>query len=174
MTALTQLAEELRPSIIGVRRGGSGVVVAPGVAVTLWRNLRADDATIRLFDGRETSAEVIGSDRSADLAVLRVDDALPPLTWSDTVPLRIGDPVFALADPAGRSLRATAGAVACAPRAVRGPGGRLIEGAVEQRGEHEQRPAVADGAGGVVEPWVESGHARHATFRGHLQLASHT
>ena len=48
MTVLTQLAEELRPSIIGVRRGGSGVVVAPGVVATLARNVHADDATIRL------------------------------------------------------------------------------------------------------------------------------
>jgi serine protease Do len=128
MTALTDLAERLRPSIIGVRRGGSGVVIAPGVAVTLWRNVRAGDATVALAGGE---AELLGADRSADLAALRVDPALPPVPWSDAGPLRIGDPVFALADPAGRGLRATAGAVSSAPRPVRGPGGRLIEGALE-------------------------------------------
>ena len=114
MTALTDLAERLRPSIIGVRRGGSGVVVAPGVAVTLWRNVRAGDATVALAGGE---AELLGADRSADLAALRVDPSLPPVPWSDAGPLRIGDPVFALADPAGRGLRATAGAVSSAPRA---------------------------------------------------------
>ncbi len=128
MTALTDLAERLRPSIIGVRRGGSGVVIAPGVAVTLWRNVRAGDATVALAGGE---AELLGADRSADLAALRVDPSLPPVPWSDAGPLRIGDPVFALADPAGRGLRATAGAVSSAPRPVRGPGGRLIEGALE-------------------------------------------
>ena len=104
--------------------------MAPGIAVTLWRHAAADEVAVRCFDGRETTASVLGTDRGADLAVLRVDDELPALPWSDRS-LRLGDPVVALADPAGRGLRATAGAVSCAPRAVRGPGGRLIEGAIE-------------------------------------------
>jgi serine protease Do len=43
----------------------------------------------------------------------------------------IGTPVFALADPGGRGLRVTAGTVSAAPRSLRGPRGRAIEGAIE-------------------------------------------
>ena len=105
--------------------------MAPGVAVTLWRNGAADEATVRCFDGRETTASVLGTDRSADLAVLRVDDdasgrsrgpsarCASATRWSRS-PTRPG---------AGCARRP--GASSCAPRAVRGPGGRLIEGAIE-------------------------------------------
>ena len=110
--SLTDFAERLRPSIIGVRRGGSGVVIAPGVAVTLWRNVRADETTVALAGGE---AELLGADRSADLAACASIASLPPVPWSDAGPLRIGDPVFALADPAGRGLRATAGARVVGP-----------------------------------------------------------
>ncbi len=132
---ISQLAADVGPAVIGLRhgsRGGSGVLVAPGLAVTLARNVRQDELTVRIGD-RELPARLAGSDRSVDLAVLRIDDSAdhPGAAWAPAGDVRIGTEVFALADPAGYGLRVTAGVVCSDPRAIRGPAGRLIEGAIE-------------------------------------------
>ena len=133
-STIAQLAANVGPAVIGLRhgsRGGSGVLVAPNLAVTLARNVRQDELTVRLGD-RELPARLAGSDPSVDLAVLRIDDDSehPGAPWA-TGDVTIGTEVFALADPAGHGLRVTAGVVCSDPTAVRGPGGRLIEGAIE-------------------------------------------
>ncbi|MCW3004519.1 MAG: periplasmic serine protease, partial [Conexibacter sp.] len=134
---VADLAQRLAASIVGLpsgRRGGSGVVVAPGVAVTLGRNVDGDEVSLRTSDGATLAARLAGRDQTVDLAVLTFDQSadLPAAAWAEAAPpLGIGSPVYALADPAGRGLRATSGAVSSAPRAVRGPTGRLIEGAIE-------------------------------------------
>jgi serine protease Do len=134
---IADLAQRLAPSIVGLpsgRRGGSGVVVAPGVAVTLSRNVDGEEVSLRTSDGSTLAARVAGRDPTVDLAVLTFDQGadLPAAAWAQhAAPLRIGSPVYALADPGGRGLRATSGAVSSAPHAVRGPTGRLIEAAIE-------------------------------------------
>jgi S1-C subfamily serine protease len=134
-STIAQLAADVGPAVIGLRhgsRGGSGVLVAPNLAVTLARNVRQDELTVRIGD-RELPARLAGSDPSVDLAVLRIDDGSehPSAPWGTAGEVTIGTEVFALADPAGHGLRVTAGAVCSDPTAVRGPGGRLIEGAIE-------------------------------------------
>src|ERR1700750_2214316 len=91
------------PSVVGLpdgRAGGSGVVVAPGVAVTLARHVPGDDGGLTLATtAAHVPAPGAGRDPSVDLAVLRFDaDAygLPALDWADgDTPLRIGTPVHA-------------------------------------------------------------------------------
>ncbi|HWI74278.1 MAG TPA: hypothetical protein VNT55_20125, partial [Baekduia sp.] len=74
MSTASDLATRLGPSIVGLTtgaRGGSGVVVAPGVAVTLARQLTdADEVGLRLGDGRDVRARVRGRDAGVDVAVL--------------------------------------------------------------------------------------------------------
>src|SRR5207302_1984033 len=66
----------------------------------------------------------------AALAVPTADS--PAAAWSeDTAAPAIGSGVFAMADPAGHGLRVTAGAVTSAPRSLRGPRGRMLEGLIE-------------------------------------------
>ena len=125
---VSRIAEELGPAVAGIRDGGSGVFVAPTVLVTLARNVRDDTVLVRVA-GKDQAAEVAGIDRSVDLAVLRADG--PAVAEWAGEPPHIGQDVVALADPAGRGLRATRGNVSAAPRDVRGPSGRLIPGAVE-------------------------------------------
>src|SRR5215210_6003077 len=106
---IADIAERVGPSVVGLgtgARGGSGVIVEGGAILTLARNVVAAEVT----------ADGLGA---------------PPVAWADAGPAAIGTPVAALADPAGHGLRATAGAIASAPRGVRGPRGRLIEGVVE-------------------------------------------
>src|SRR5439155_13504365 len=111
----------------------SGVVVEPGRVLTLARNLRGAQVSVALSGGRLQTATVAGTDADRGIAVLELDTGeTPVVTWADAAEApAIGAPVFALADPAGRGLRVTAGAVASAPQALRGPRGRTLEGLIE-------------------------------------------
>ena len=133
--AIAGVAASTAPAVIGLRGGarrGSGVIVDDGRAVTLARNLRHDELTVVLHDGREVDARVLGTDREVDLALLELDTTnTSHPTWASDEELPIGTPVLALADPGGRGLRVTAGHVSAAPRSIRGPRGRLLEGILE-------------------------------------------
>jgi S1-C subfamily serine protease len=129
------IASQVGPAVIGLRsgsRGGSGVIVAPGVAVTLARNIRQDELTVRIGES-DQAARVTGCDSTVDLAVLTIEgpDLPEPIAWSIGDDVTIGSVVYALADPAGRGLRVTSGTVSRAPSGLRGPSGRLIEGVIE-------------------------------------------
>jgi S1-C subfamily serine protease len=129
------IAGQVGPAVIGLRsgsRGGSGVIVAPGVAVTLARNVRQDELMVRIGES-DRDARVTGCDPTVDLAVLAIDgpDLPEPIAWAVGGDVTIGSEVYALADPAGRGLRVTPGTVSRAPSGVRGPSGRLIEGVIE-------------------------------------------
>ena len=134
-STIAKLAAELGPAVIGLRegsRGGSGVIIAAGLAVTLARNVHRDELTVRVGDV-DLAARVAGSDPTVDLAVLRFESppSTKPVGWAADGGLGIGFEVYALADPSGRGLRASHGMVSSAPFALRGPAGRIIEGAVE-------------------------------------------
>ncbi|MDA0159557.1 S1C family serine protease [Solirubrobacter ginsenosidimutans] len=129
------IARQVGPAVIGLRsgsRGGSGVIVAPGVAVTLARNIRKDELTVRVGES-DRAARVTGVDPTVDLAVLTLEGPeLPePIEWATGEDVTIGSEIYALADPFGRGLRVTPGTVSRAPSGLRGPSGRLIEGVIE-------------------------------------------
>jgi serine protease Do len=114
-------------------RGGSGVVVEEGRVLTLARNLRGEDVSVAFGDGRRERGQLLGADTDLGVALLGVPtDGSPLAEWAQaSTPPAIGTRVFALADPAGRGLRVTAGAVTSAPRSLRGPRGRMLEGLIE-------------------------------------------
>jgi len=123
-------------SVVGLgegARGGSGVVIDDGRVLTLARNLRGEGVAVRFRDGRSESATLLGTDAELGVAALAVPTAdSPAAAWSeDTAAPAIGSGVFAMADPAGHGLRVTAGAVTSAPRSLRGPRGRMLEGLIE-------------------------------------------
>ncbi len=118
---------------IGRDRRGAGVVIAAGRVLTNAHNLRDRTTTVTFVDGRTVDASVAGVDVDGDLAVLDVDTSgASPIEWADqTGELRAGTPVFGLANPGGRGLRATFGTVSAVNQTFRGPGGRRISGAIE-------------------------------------------
>jgi S1-C subfamily serine protease len=131
-----RLADQIGGSVIGLgtgARGGSGVVVDTDRVLTLARNLHAQAVEVRFGGERRADGEVLGTDWDVDLAVVAVSTAdAQPVAWApDGAELAIGSPVVALGDPAGQGLRVTAGALSAAPRSVRGPRGRLIDGVLE-------------------------------------------
>jgi serine protease Do len=134
--AVGQAVERVGPAVVGLGRGwrpGSGVVVAEGGVLTNAHNIRGDEITVTLGDGRRATASVAAVDTNADLAVLELDTGdIAPVEWApeDSV-AEIGTPVVALANPGGRGLRATFGLVSAAGRSFRGPGGRRITGCLE-------------------------------------------
>ena len=92
------------PSVVGVGRAGSGVVVGQGLVVTNAHNLRGE-VQVTFDDGRVAIANVAGTDLEGDLAVLSVDTAgAPALTWASGE-VALGEVVIGLARPGGRSLR---------------------------------------------------------------------
>jgi S1-C subfamily serine protease len=113
-------------------RGGSGVVIDDGRVLTLARNLRGGEVSLAFAGGRTERARVLGSDADLGVSLLETSTAdAPAVTWAQSAAPAIGAPVFALADPAGRGLRVTAGSVASAPRSLRGPRGRMLDGLIE-------------------------------------------
>ncbi|WP_425407713.1 Do family serine endopeptidase [Hyphococcus sp.] len=73
----------------------------------------ADNVRIRLANGDEISAEVVGTDPLTDLAVLKVDARRnqPFVEFADDVNLRVGDFVLAVGNPYGLNGTVTSGIV---------------------------------------------------------------
>jgi serine protease DegS len=98
---------------------GSGIIYnVRGHIVTNYHVIaRATQVRVRLRDGREAPATLVGVDPDTDLAVLKIDLAtLPimPLGRSDR--LRVGDPVLAIGNPLGLNHTVTQGIVSATGR----------------------------------------------------------
>ena len=135
--AVAGAAETVGPSVVGLGRGwgrGSGVVTASGVVLTNAHVLRGEEVAVAFADGRTEHGRVAGVDADLDLAAIAVDTGdAPAVAWDPERPgaVGIGEPVFALANPGGRGLRATFGMVSATGRSFRGPRGRRIGGSLE-------------------------------------------
>src|SRR5215469_14892766 len=148
-TGIRQVAEGAGASVVGIgqRWGvGSGVVLGEGRVLTNAHNVRGDHVTVTFADGRTAEGTVAGHDLDGDLAVIEVDTGdAPALPWATGAAPGIGTPVFALANPGGRGLRATFGFVSGVERTFRGPRGRRITGSLEHTA-----PLLPGSSGGPV------------------------
>lgn len=115
---LTSALKKVREAVVGVSDGlgvGSGVIVsADGIVLTAshvvtsrGRRSRNEEALITMEDGRQYKATILGKDRDADAAILRIND-LPPdkagfpfAEMGRTTECRIGDYCFAMGHPGG-------------------------------------------------------------------------
>ncbi|HEY8925427.1 MAG TPA: trypsin-like peptidase domain-containing protein [Polyangia bacterium] len=75
---------------------------------------------VRLHDGREFAACVLGTDAPTDIALLKVDahEDLPVLPLGDSEEVRVGEPVIAIGNPFGFNNSVTAGIVSAKERVV--------------------------------------------------------
>ena len=103
---------------------GSGVIVDPdGLVVTNHHVIEgADEIRVVLADRREFAAEVVLTDESTDLAVLRIDDDdedyddLPHIQFRDSDNVEVGDLVLAIGNPFGVGQTVTNGIVSALSR----------------------------------------------------------
>jgi len=102
---------------------GSGVIVSSeGFLLTNHHVVKdADEIRVALRDGRETFAEVIGSDAESDLAVLKIElENLPAINLASSDTLEVGDVVLAIGNPFGVGQTVTQGIVSALGRSSLG------------------------------------------------------
>ena len=98
---------------------GSGVIVSTqGILLTNNHVVEgAGEIDVRLADGREARAEVVGTDPETDLAVLRIKlDRLPVITLGRSQDLQVGDALLAIGNPFNVGQTVTAGIVSALGR----------------------------------------------------------
>ena len=100
---------------------GTGVIVSKnGYIVTndhvvFWG--KAKDIKVMLSDRRTFKARIVGSDKSSDIAVLKIDASnLPVAKWGNSSDLHVGDIVMAFGNPFGLNFTVTRGAVSAIGR----------------------------------------------------------
>src|SRR3984885_252143 len=108
------------PGASGSALGSGFVISADGLIVTN-RHVVAGARSVRvkLPDGREVPAQVIGVDATTDIALLRVSAGrLPPLHLGSSDKVSIGDPVVAIGNPFGLGQSVTAGILSARGRVL--------------------------------------------------------
>lgn len=103
------------------REKGSGVIVSDdGYIVTNHHVIKdADFIEITLEDKREFVAEVIGTDASTDLALLKIEASrLPHLIFANSDSLQVGEWILAVGNPFGLQSTVTAGIVSAKARNI--------------------------------------------------------
>lgn len=130
----TAVATEVLPSVVtidvsgGSEAGsGSGVVLSEdGYVVTNTHVVTLGGATadpeirVTASDGRIYRAEVVGTDPTYDLAVIKLQDAsgLTPVEFADSSKLNVGDTTAAVGAPLGLSNTVTTGIVSALNRSI--------------------------------------------------------
>ena len=99
---------------------GSGVIINPAGYIVTNLHVVEDAETIKitLSDQTEYSAELVGSDRLTDIAVLKIDTEtpLPYAEFGNSENARVGDWVIAIGDPFGLAQSVSLGIVSAKGR----------------------------------------------------------
>jgi len=104
-----------------VRSMGSGFIINPNGHI-ITNNHVVEGATeimVKLSDGRELSAKVIGRDPKTDIALLKVEaTGLPTIALGDSTEIKVGEPVMAIGNPFGLEQTVTTGIVSATGRVI--------------------------------------------------------
>ena len=101
------------------RGQGSGLIVRPDGYIITNNHVvaEADEIQVKLANGREYEAEVVGTDEETDLAVIRIDATdLVPAVFGDSDAIQVGQWVLAVGNPFGYDHTVTAGIVSAKGR----------------------------------------------------------
>ncbi len=100
---------------------GSGVIIsADGYIVTNNHVVEgADELTVTLNDNKEYSARIIGTDKTTDLALIKIDcKNLPAITIANSDDIKVGEWVLAVGNPFNLTNTVTAGIVSAKGRSL--------------------------------------------------------
>lgn len=104
---------------------GSGFIISQSCYILTNNQVvdGADAVTVKLEDGREFPAKVIGTDRQPDIAVLKIDAGdLPTVRIGDPAKSRVGEWVLATGSPYGFDNTVTSGIISAKSRTIPGEG----------------------------------------------------
>jgi putative serine protease PepD len=140
-TQIGRVYDSAGPGVVSVQAGaatGTGFVVRDDGTIVTNAHVVGDAGTaeVRFADkGQLVDAEVLGSDRSSDLAVLRVDPGrvaqLKALPLADSSKVQVGDAVVAIGHPFGLERTTTAGIVSGLERQIQAPNGFEIDKVIQ-------------------------------------------
>src|SRR5919108_3987128 len=139
--SVVQVTEVDNSNELGSRLGSGFVYDNSGHVITNYHVVvpgsnNNDELQVSFLDGNVYSAELVGFDQFADLAVIKVNnitsDKLMPLSLANSSALRIGETVVAIGNPFGLSGSMTVGIVSGL--------GRLLPSS-----EEDQLPQLPDG-----------------------------
>ena len=119
---VTQLARRLGPDFDSGALGSGFIVSADGYIVTaqhIVEDAVNDEVIVRLADGRELPARVVGMDRATDIGLVKVAaQALPQVRIGDPARLRPGEWVVTIGAPFGLDRSVAAGIVSATARDI--------------------------------------------------------
>jgi len=100
---------------------GSGIIInSDGHILTNHHVIRdVDELKVKLIDGREADAEVLGTDPNTEVALIKIDlDDLPSVNLGNSDNLEIGEWVIAIGSPLELTSTVTAGIVSALSRDI--------------------------------------------------------
>ena len=109
---------------------GSGVIFSEdGYIVTNLHILSGNNIDVKLNNGKNYSASIIGIDKNADIAVLKIstNDHLVPINFADSDNLKVGDKVLAIGNPYGIGTSVSSGIISATGRDYGNPYLQLIQ-----------------------------------------------
>ena len=133
ITTRAQVQDFWTRNVFTVPRGtGSGFIWDDaGHVVTNYHVIEnASEATVKLADGRDYRAALVGTSRSHDIAVLRIGVGFkrpPPVPLGESGNLKVGQKVFAIGNPFGLDWTLTTGIVSALDRSLSDDNGTSIE-----------------------------------------------
>ena len=101
---------------------GSGFIVSPDGYIFTNNHVveQADKILVKISDGKEYEAKVIGTDANTDIALIKIkpDNGLPVAQIGDSEKVRVGEWVIAIGNPFGLDATVTAGIVSAKGRVI--------------------------------------------------------
>lgn len=123
------IAAAVSPSVVEVNATlsngsstGAGVIITSGGEIVTNNHVvsGASSIKVRTSDGKQYAAEVVGTDSSKDLALIKLKDAsgLKPAALGNSDGVQVGDSVVAIGSPEGLTGTVTSGIVSALNRDV--------------------------------------------------------